>query len=89
MAMDISIKQLKKVLKKEKDIEEFLSSNIIIYEKLDGVKIQIYLKPDAKGKGLDNWIVSYKGSILYPEEFKHNSKEESKNNITSSQFRFI
>ena len=89
MAMDISIKQLSKILKTEEDIKKFLSSNIKIEEKLDGVKVQIYLKSDAKGKGLDNWIVSYKGHILYPEEFEHNSPEESKISIGSSQFRFI
>ena len=88
-AMDISIKQLMKSLKKDSDVEKFLSSNIMMEEKTDGVKVQVYLKPDASGKGLENWIVSYKGSVLYPEEFLHNTDDESKKSIGSSQFRFV
>ena len=82
MAMDISIKQLSSILKTEKDIKEFLNSKVKIEEKIDGVKVQIYLKKDAKGKGLDNWIVSYKGNIIYYEEVDINRK----NTVGVSEF---
>jgi hypothetical protein len=89
MAIDISIKQLKSILKSEKDIEKFLTSPIKIEEKIDGVKVQVYLKKDAKGKNLDNWIVSYKGNIIYPEETEHNTIEQANNSIGVSEFKFI
>jgi len=89
--MDISIKAWDKVLKKEEDFKKFLETPLIVTEKTDGVKAQLYLRPDASpDKSVDkNWIVSYKGNVIYSTEFNHNSPEESKQSVGSSQFRFI
>jgi len=65
--------------------KNFFANGILVHN----TKLQMFLKPNAKGKGLDNWIVSYKGHILYSSEFEHNTPEESKTSIGSSQYRFI
>jgi phosphopantetheine adenylyltransferase len=89
--MDISIKQVTKVVKKPSDYLKLLENHTKIEEKSDGVKVQLYLKPDASSdKSVDeNWIVSYKGNILTSGEFEHNSDEEAKQSVGSSQFKFI
>jgi len=89
--MDISIKAWDKVLKTKEDFEKFLKTPLIVTEKADGVKVQLYLRPDASpDKPVDkNWIVSYKGNVIYSTEFGHNTPEESKQSVGSSQFRFI
>jgi len=85
--IDISIKQVDKTVK-PKDFEHFLNTELTIYEKLDGVKITLYLKGDASStKSIDeNWVVSYKGSILTSGEFEHS---DGKSSIGSSQFKYI
>jgi len=89
--IDISIKQVKKVVKKKEDFLKLLETDLKIYEKTDGVKVTLYLKPEAKvGQSLDeNWIVGYKGNVLSSSEFEHNDDEESKKSVGSSQFKFI
>ena len=89
--MDISIKSWYKVLKTEEDFKKFFQNNLIVTEKIDGCKIQLFLRKDASNdKPVDkNWIVSYKGNVIYSTEFDHNTPEESKQSIGSSQYRFI
>jgi len=89
VSIDISIKQLKSILKTEEDIKEFLTSPVKIEEKIDGIKVQVYLKKDAKGKNINNWIVSYKGNIIYPEEVEHNDLEQANKSIGVSEFKFV
>ena len=88
----IKIKKIKKINNNSDryDLElngtkNFFANGILVHN----TKLQLFLKPTAKGKGLENWIVSYKGQILYSEEFEHNTIEQSKTSIGSSQFRFI
>ena len=89
--IDISIKQVKKVVKKKEDYIKFLESDLKLFEKTDGVKVTLFLKPDAKvGQSVDeNWIVGYKGNVLTSGEFEHNDDTEAKNSVGSSQFKFI
>jgi len=89
--MDIGIKQLKSILKKESDIDTFLSSEVKIEEKTDGVKIQLFLKNDASNKKplSENWIVAYKGNVLSKSEFGYNDDEEAKQSLGASQYKFI
>ena len=89
--MDISIKDWSKVLKTEEDFDKFFKTPLRVEEKSDGVKLQLFLKPDAStDKSVDkNWIVAYKGNVIYSTEFNHNTEEESKQSIGSSQFRFV
>jgi len=90
--IDISIKQLNDKIKKVSISESFLNSDVLIEEKTDGVKLQLILKDDASiNKPYhENWIVAYKGSVLYPDEHKYQNDEDiRKDSIGSSQFKFV
>jgi len=89
--MDISVKSAKNVLKDKRKLLSFLETQQIVEEKLDGLKVNLILKKDASSKKpyTENWIVAYKGNVLYPEEFEYNTDEEAKKSIGSSQFKFI
>jgi nicotinamide mononucleotide adenylyltransferase len=90
--LDISIKHIDKVLKKDKDIELFLKDDVIVEEGLDGVKISL-IRLDTKFDSSDftkNWVVGYKGNILYPEEYYNlDNAAIKKSSIGSYQFKFI
>jgi len=89
--IDVSVKSAKNVLKDKRKLLTFLETYQIVEEKLDGVKVTLILKEDASSDKsfTENWIVAYKGNIIYPEEFGYNSDEEIKKSIGSSQFKFI
>lgn len=90
--IDISMKQLNDRLKNTSGIKSFLKSDITIEEKTDGVKVQLILKDDAdiKKPYYENWIISYKGNVIYPGEFDYQDDETiKKESIGSSQFKFI
>ena len=86
--LDISIKPAHKVLINEKNIKEFLNSNVIVEEKTDGIKITLI--KIANTGSLDDWIISYKGEILYDNEFNYLSDDEIKtHSIANAQFKFV
>lgn len=86
--LDISIKAAHKVLTKEDKIKEFLNADVKIEEKLDGIKVTC-MKIANKGE-LSDWIIAYKGDILYDEEFDYLSDSDiKKHSIASAQFKFV
>lgn len=90
--LDIHIPEVSKVFKKDSAIEAFLSKEFRVTEKTDGVKITLQrdtneFDPSDYSK---NWIVSYKGFILFP--FEHDDvdhKTIKKESIGNSQFAFV
>ena len=88
--MDISIKNIFKELNKEEKVKDFLSDNIEIQEKLDGIKATL-IHIDNTGDYTKDWIVAYKGTIIYPSEVhKLGSIEKvKKESYGESQFAFI
>jgi len=89
--LDISIKAFNKVIKTEKDLLKFLTTDQVVEFKEDGVKVQLYLKPDADSKKpfYENWLVAYKGNIIYPTEFEYTDEDQAKQSIGISQYMFI
>jgi len=90
--LDISIQAAGKYLNNKKKKETFLNETVTVEHKTDGVKITAmrtntkYNKDDFN----ENWIIAYKGSIIYPGEFSHTDKKEVKTtSIGASQFQFV
>lgn len=89
--LDISIKHASKYLTNDKKIEEFLTSEVEISQKTDGIKITI-LRNDKKWvpEWTENWIVAYKNEIIYDGEFEFAKKSDIKTkSIGNSQFQFV
>ena len=84
--LDISIQSASKYLTSNKRIGEFLQAETEVQHKTDGVKLTV-LKVANNGD-LSDWIFSYKGNILYQEEYDYqpNTKIKSES-IGSSQFK--
>ncbi len=93
--LDISIKDIRKVLTTKIKQQQFLEKNIIITEKYDGIKLTLIRNENQYNQNDydDNWIVSYKGNILHKEESQGiNSLNENtieKESMGVSQFLFI
>ena len=86
--LDISIKAAHKVLTKPDKIKQFLNADNLVEEKLDGIKVTVV--KIANNKNLDDWVFSYKGDILYDEEFNYLSDSDiKKHSIASAQFKFV
>ena len=84
--LDVSIQPAQKYLTSLKRKEEFLNSNVLITQKTDGVKLTV-LKIANDGK-LTDYVFSYKGNVLFKEEFGYNSRAKIKSESTgASQFR--
>ena len=82
--MDISIKHLKSYVFKPKTeslrksrAQKIVSTKLTITEKVDGTKLTLVRtdKYDANDY-TNNWIVSYKGTVLYAREFSHYGDKE-------------
>lgn len=87
--LDISIQNAKKFLTNDAKKEEFLTSNVVVEHKTDGVKVTI-IKKDNSGVAEKDYIVSYKGDIVYPNEFDYLPKNKIKTkSIGNSQFAFV
>lgn len=87
--IDVSIQSAEKYLTSDKKLKEFLESPVKIYEKLDGIKINLY-HIDNTGIPEKDWVVGYKGNIIYSSEFEYLSDIQIKNSsISGSQFKFI
>ena len=81
--LDISIQAAGKYLTSDKKIEEFLTSEVTVEHKTDGVKITA-VKTD------NDWIIAYKGNILYSTEFDYQTKTKIKGeSIGASQFKLV
>jgi len=86
--LDISILAAGKYLTNQKRIEEFLSSNVTIEHKTDGIKLTV-IKKDNNGT-LDDYVFAYKGQVLYSAEYAYNSKTKvKKESIGPSQFGLV
>lgn len=86
--LDISIMSADKFLTSASKIEKFLSSNVSIEAKTDGVKLTV-LKVADNGN-LDDYIFAYKGNILYYNEFNYQSLNKIKSeSIGASQFKLV
>ena len=84
--LDISIQAAGKYLTSNKRIEEFLSKEVLVEHKLDGIKLQV-LKIQDNGD-LSDWIFAYKGNILYQEEYDYQPNTRARSEaIGSSQFK--
>ena len=86
--LDISILAANKFLNSSKKLEWFFNTPVEIEAKTDGVKVTA-LKIADDGD-LSDWIIAYKGHILYSEEFNYNSDDNiKKSSIGSSQFKIV
>jgi len=89
--LNISIKNVDKVIKKDSDAENILNQNIEVYGKYDGTKLSI-TRLDSKWDDSDwtkMFVVSYKGNILYPEEYLYTHPDEIGNSIGVSQYKKV
>ena len=89
--LDISIKNIDKVVKNDKLIKEFIGDVSTIEEKFDGTKITAVRNDQPFSNDFqDNWILAYKGNILYQEEFDPiDDKDVKSHSIGLSQYKFV
>lgn len=86
--LDISILAADKYINSFAKIKWFLNTPVTIEAKTDGVKVTA-LKIADMGD-LSDWIIAYKGHILYSEEFNYNSVDNIKKcSIGCSQFKIV
>lgn len=86
--LDISIQAAGKYLTTDKKIEEFLTSEVTVEHKTDGIKLQILKQAD--NGDLKDYIFAYKGNILYSEEFDYQPNTKvKKESIGASQFKTV
>ena len=86
--LDISIQAAGKWLNTTKKIEDFLSSEVTIEHKTDGVKLTV-IKQSNKGN-LEDYIFSYKGNVLYNSEYDYQPNTKiKKESIGASQFKTV
>jgi hypothetical protein len=92
--LDISLKALEKVITNPKKAADFLRKHVVAVEKIDGTKLTL-IRNDAPFDPKDytkNWIVAYKGSIIYPTEFQGLEKREKDiktSALGTSQYKFV
>lgn len=84
--LDISILPASKVLRNADQVKDFMEGTCTIEAKTDGVKLTV-LKVADNGN-LDDYIIAYKGGILYQEEYGYTSIDTAKNrSIGNGQFK--
>lgn len=89
--MDISIKNLKKYIFEPKTeslrlnrAKDILSQDLVITEKVDGTKLTLVRTEQTDAVDYTkNWVVAYKGTVLYAREFAHLGDKE-KSDISQS-----
>lgn len=80
--LDISILNIDKA---KKQIIELLDVPVTITEKTDGVKITIVRnEKEYSPNWQENWIVSYKGNVIHPEDFSGVDSQTEKQSLLSS-----
>lgn len=86
--LDISIQAAGKYLTTEKKIEEFLTANVQIEHKTDGVKLTVVKQAD--NGNLKDYIFAYKGNVLYSTEYDYQPNVKVKKEaIGASQFKAV
>lgn len=92
-SLDVSIKHLNKEIDTIQKASNFISKKLHVEEKIDGTKLILVRKNTDSSNYSDNWIVSYKGNILHPEEFEHfnekDIKDISSKSIGISQYKNV
>lgn len=89
--MDISITNLKKYVFEPKTeslrlkrANEVISQGMVVTEKVDGTKLTLVRTNETNLKDYTkNWIVAYKGTVLYAKEFAHLT-QQGKQDISQS-----
>lgn len=89
--LDVSITAIEKKFDTTEKIEKLLASTVEITEKYDGTKLTLVRNDkDWSPNYADNWIVAYKGNILYPEEYEAASDSKiRKSSIGTSQYKLV
>lgn len=92
--LDVSIAELGKAIKTTKSAFDFLRKRIRVVEKIDGTKLTL-IRNDEPFDPTDyasNWIVSYKGNVIYPTEFtglEKRDKDVRASGLGTSQYKFV
>lgn len=92
--LDISIQALEKAIKTPKSAADFIRKHIKVVEKIDGTKLTI-IRNDVPFDPNDyskNWIVAYKGNVIYPAEFSGLNKRDKDikaSALGTSQYKFV
>jgi hypothetical protein len=91
--LDISIKALSKAITNPKKAADFVRKHIVAVEKVDGTKLTL-IRNDQKFNQdyTKNWIVAYKGNVLYPTEFQgleKRDKDIKSAALGTSQYKFV
>ena len=88
--LDVSIPNIDKVLKDESQIIFFLDKQIKVYEKFDGTKLTLLRNEQPfLNDYRNNWIVSYKGNVLYQYGFTENDHVRLSNRLKSCKFSWL
>lgn len=86
--LDISILAAHKFLTSAERIEDFLSSEVTVEHKTDGVKLTVVKQ--ANNGNINDYIFAYKGNILYTTEYDYQpSTKVKKESIGASQFKIV
>jgi len=88
--VDLSIKSILKMT--DSEFNEFKKHNWKCFEKFDGTKLSLIRNSESFNKDdyTKNWIVAYKGNIIYPFEFKTvDEKSISYDSIGCSQYKLF
>lgn len=86
--LDISILSAEKFLNSKSKIEEFLKSEVEIEHKTDGTKLTVIHK--ANNGDFNDWIIAYKGSVFFEDEFSSQSTLAiKKSSIGISQYKIV
>ena len=88
--LNISIKNVDKVIKDQSTAEALLNQDVQIYGKYDGVKVSILRndQPWNPEKWHDMFVVSYKGNIIYGTEFM-DIEDGNYDTVGESQYRVV
>lgn len=84
--LDISIKQLTSKYKTSADLQSFMQMDNTVEHKTDGVKLTLVKVNDT---GIDDWLVSYKGTLFYRGEFSYQGDIGKQMSIGNSQFDVV
>lgn len=89
--LDISIPHLEKVLKTEAQIRDFCMKHIVVTEKFDGTKLTLIRNrlPRDDRDYSRNWIVSYKGNRIFPEEFEGVTDDMLQHSVGVCQYKRV
>lgn len=90
--LDISITNADKKVTDDDSALEFLQKSYQVHEKTDGVKLTLIRndEPFNESDHTQNWIVAYKGNVIFDSEYKEISRDTIKSeSIGTSQYAFV